>query len=420
MTLDIALVNNQDQCGGAETVMWQLHRGLLQQGHRSSVYMDQYDRGLPDSHRHGLCPAWIDRLDHSRFHGMLAKWAPRSRWTDAGFRRLLKSGHGLVHIHNFHGIYATVESLAALSACKPVVWTFHRFWGITGGCDHPADCPKYLEACGGCPLVHEWPMNGLDNTAAELERKTRVLGPAPLCIVAPSLHLAEKVRGSRVGKNWRVEHIPNGVDVARFRFERKSSADFRRGLGLDHGKTTVLVANRNFRDPLKGFDVIEAALRDLPASNLQVVFMGGEAEWAVSRLSPRHAPVAAGYVADREKLADWYEASDIFLYASPRENFPCVILEAMASGCCVVSTPTDGVREQFEHGRSGWLADSFAPADLARLLAEVLASKETVQQTGLNARRHVTAHFSEGDMINAHLRLYGELTDENQRLHPVL
>ena len=41
-----------------------------------------------------------------------------------------------------------------------------------------------------------------------------------------------------------------------------------------------------------------------------------------------------------------------FLFASPAENFPCVILEAMASACCVVATPTSGVTEQIEDGRN--------------------------------------------------------------------
>ncbi len=64
----------------------------------------------------------------------------------------------VVHIHSFHGQYATIESLLYLISRKPVLWTFHRFWGITGGCDYPGDCRKYLESCGHCPRVDEWPL----------------------------------------------------------------------------------------------------------------------------------------------------------------------------------------------------------------------------------------------------------------------
>ena len=407
--LKIGFVNNQDQCGGAETVLWQLHRGMLEHGHRSIVYVDEYDRQRPNPARQSLCPAWIHRLDHSRFHGLLRRFSPRQSWTDAGFRALAHQGHDLLHLHNFHGTYATVESIAYLAARLPVVWTFHRFWGITGGCDHPGDCPKYQTQCGSCPLVQEWPMNGIDQTEPELERKARVLGSAPLCIVAPSLHLAKKVRQSRVGKHWRVEHIPNGVDPSQFRPDRKQNESFLRDLSLDPRRVRVVVVNRNFRDPLKGFATIESALRDLPDSNLQVILVGAEADWAVSRLPHHHSPIAAGYLADRGNLAAWYEAADVFLYASPRENFPCVILEAMAAGCCVVSTPTDGVQEQLVHGQSGWLADSFASADLARLLSEILASKHSLQQTGLAAREHVVRNFSEQKMTADHLSLYQEL-----------
>ncbi len=401
--MKVTFVNNQAQLGGAETVVQQLWRGFP--GSRLRVAAGKtYPPGVEP-----LYPRVLSRLSHTRLHRWVERAFPRFAWTDVAFRRLAGSDADIIHLHSFHGDYASIESLAFLAQRKPVVWTFHRFWGITGGCDHPADCEKFKAACGECPLVHEWPMNGVDDTAEALERKACVLGPTPLCIVAPSQHLAQKVRDSRVGCRWRVEHIPNGVDPARFTGARKHDLAFRREMRLEPGRTCALVVNRDFRDPLKGFATIEAALVALPAMSLQVVLAGGNAEWAASRLPARHAPMAAGYLTDRDALARWYEAADIFLYASPRENFPCVILEAMASECCVVSTPTDGVLEQVEHGYSGWLAESFAPEDLARVLLQVLDSGESCRRVGQVARERVVRNFSEAGMIEAHRRLYEEL-----------
>ena len=39
------------------------------------------------------------------------------------------------------------------------------------------------------------------------------LAPLPLHIVAPSRWLADVVRASRVGRRWRVHHIPNAVEA---------------------------------------------------------------------------------------------------------------------------------------------------------------------------------------------------------------
>jgi glycosyltransferase involved in cell wall biosynthesis len=108
-------------------------------------------------------------------------------------------------------------------------------------------------------------------------------------------------------------------------------------------------------------------------------------------------------------LAELYEAGDIFLYASPRENFPCVILEAMSAKCCVVSTPTDGVIEQVENGVSGFIADSFSSQDLGNALMAAILSPETVVKFGNAGRDRVQREFTEQLMVESHLKLYGEV-----------
>ena len=409
--MNIGYVNNGYQLGGAETVVKQLHGNLLSRGHQSTFYAADVGSIRHATGVKSLYPRVLDRLYHSRLHGLVEKFFTRDRLTDRAFRKLAFSNHDLIHIHNFHGTYASIESLAFVAERKPVVWTFHRFWGITGGCDHPAHCLKYLESCGDCPLVEEWPMNGIDDTAAQLAQKSRLLAPSTLCVVAPSRHLAQTVRGSRVGKAWRVEHVPNGVNPSEFGFERKQDAAFRRTLGIDPGAVTILVVNRDFKILNKGYATIAQAIKNRPMPGVQLVLAGGNSAYALSQLPPGINAIDAGYISSRARLAELYEAADIFLYSSPRENFPCVILEAMSSRCCIVSTPTDGVVEQVEHGVSGMLAESFEPEDLAAALHEALEMGVKRDQLGFNARARVEALFTEDGMVCAHLELYRELIE---------
>lgn len=412
MMLDVAHLNNNLQLGGAETVMRQLHDGLRARGMRSAIYADELDRTAVSPEVRPLVPAFLDRFYHTRFRGALQTILPRHAVTDRAFRRLAASPHQVLHVHNFHGTYAGIASLAALAAAKPVVWTFHRFWGVTGGCDHPGDCEKYLYQCGDCPLVEEWPICGRDNTAAQLALKKHHLAGAPLCIVAPSRHLAEKVAHSPVGRRWRIEQIPNGVDVQKFGCARKHDPEFRRSLGLKPEAVVILVVNRNFQEPLKGFGMVREALAATEPRNLQIVLAGGAADWAAAQLAPKFDCISAGYVSLCEQLADFYECADIFLYASPRENFPCVILEAMAAQCCIVSTPTDGVLEQIEQGESGLLGDSISGESLAGVLQTALSMPETRRRLGISARERAAKEFSERQMIDRHLKLYAGLLDK--------
>jgi glycosyltransferase involved in cell wall biosynthesis len=108
-------------------------------------------------------------------------------------------------------------------------------------------------------------------------------------------------------------------------------------------------------------------------------------------------------------LASFFEASDIFLFASPAENFPCVILEAMASGCCVVTTPTSGVTEQIDDGVTGLVATGMSGHDLALTLTAALDNAAMRRRLGLAAREQVARSLSLDLMIRRHLDLYAEI-----------
>jgi glycosyltransferase involved in cell wall biosynthesis len=406
--MKLGFVNNNYQFGGAETVVRQLHFAC-RKVHKSFLFVADgktFPRNL------GVVPMYprlLSRLDQSRFHAFVQRWAPRYAWTNRSIRKLAHSSLDLVHVHNFHGIYASIESLGYLAAHKPLVWTFHRFWGITGGCDHPGECTRYLEMCGRCPRVDEWPICGADNTAEQLQQKLEYLANAPIHIVAPSRHLAQKVAKSPVGKNWQVTHIPNGVDPDQFSFSRKHDAAFRDSLGLRATSIVVLIVNRDFRDSLKGFETIESALKRTDPTEVQFIFAGMNSDWAIRQLPGHFSCLDKGYLSSRTKMAELYEAADIFLFASPRENFPCVILEAMSAKCCVVSTPTDGVVEQVENGVSGFIADSFSSQDLANILMAAISSPGSLAKFGNAARERVQKEFTEQQMIESHLKLYEEL-----------
>lgn len=404
--MNIAFVNNQYQLGGAETVIHQLRAGLGRAGHPSRLHVAEGKTYPAGEGVVPLYPAWLSRLSHSRLHAWVERVWPRFAWTDRSLRALARDRADLIHLHNFHGHYATVQSLAGLARAKPVVWTFHAFWGMTGGCDHPKACSRYQEACGDCPQIGQWPVGKVDRTAEQLRQKREWLANAPLDVIAPSRHLAAKVRESQVGRRWRVHHIPNGVDPGRFSHARKREAGFRRALGLAPEGAILLVVNRDFQQPEKGFPMVKRALELIPRGSVQVILAGRHSDWAATQLPVGLSSVSRGYVGSRGEMAELYEAADLFLFASVAENFPCVILEAMSAGCCVVSTPTSGVDEQIDHGRTGFLAEQLSGKSLGLVLREALTAPEHCRSCGEQARHAVETQFSEETMVERHLALY--------------
>lgn len=361
--MNLLLVNNQYQLGGAETVVHQIWaripkaRLLVAEAASPAVEV--------------MYPRLLSRLNHSRFHQLTEKWFPMFEWTNRRFAQLRKDPADIIHLHNFHGFYASVEALASLARTKRVIWTFHGLWGVTGGCDHPKGCQGYLEQCGHCPQLGSWPIGNVDRTAEELSRKFTGLAGLSLEVIAPSRYFLEVIRSSPIGRNWTVHHIPNGIDPSKFKPAQ---------IGSDRLK--LLVVNRNFQDPHKGFTMVAEALKTADPKRLALTFVGFNSGWAVEQLPEGFRSRDLGYITDRETLARLYAESDIFLFASPAENFPCVILEAMASGCCVVATPSGGIVEQITEGETGFLAAAVSGEALAEALARALQARGELREFG--------------------------------------
>ncbi len=395
------MVNNQLQLGGAETVMQQLHHGLLQGGHESRLCVAE-GKTYPEDVM-PLYPPLLSRLYHTRLHPLVARGFPRYQWMDASFRKLAESDADVVHLHNFHGNYASIQSLAYVASRKRMVWTFHALWGVTGGCDHPRDCNGYQAKCGGCPQVGNWPIGPVDRTAEQLREKLTLLSGLPLHVVAPSRYLVDIIAASPVGRGWNIRAIPNGVDPALF------AAGAGRGLE----RVSILVVSRDFGDQQKGYGMVKQALSMIEPEGVRVVLAGRNSAAAAAELSGKFECHDASYVGERGALAQLYSQADIFLFASPAENFPCVILEAMASECCVVATPTGGVVEQIEHERSGLLARDISGEALGEALRIAMSDRVSQRQLGKAGRERVLAHFTEAEMIRRYLELYREVIDGN-------
>jgi glycosyltransferase involved in cell wall biosynthesis len=393
--------------GGAETVARQLHAACAAEGHES-VLLVAHGRGLDRrAGERAMYPAPLERLRTSRLHRFAQRWFPPATWTDRVARRLGDAPWDVIHVHNFHGDYATIETLGGLARRRPVVWTFHGCWGFTGGCDHTGGCERYQAACGACPLVGRWAFLETDDTREQLQRKMRAFAAAPFHVVSPSRWLATRIRGSQVGARWATRVIPNGVDTARFRPDRMHDPSLRRSLGLSPDSVVVLIVNRNFQDATKGFETARAALAATATPGVEVVLAGLNGAWAAASLPgvTAHAP---GFVASPSQLASYYEVADVLLFTSPEENFPCAVLEAMAAGCCVVATPTAGVQEQVEDGRSGLIAPGFAAGDVVGVLRAALASPALRHACGAAARERAVHEFSIGRMTSSYIALYQE------------
>jgi glycosyltransferase involved in cell wall biosynthesis len=104
----------------------------------------------------------------------------------------------------------------------------------------------------------------------------------------------------------------------------------------------------------------------------------------------------------RDDLPALYQNHSILIFPSTwEEPMGITILEAMASGLCVVSSGTGGSWELFESGTSGVLFRNGDASDLADKLQRLVSDHAAVARIGAAARKYAEQHYRFADTVTA-------------------
>jgi glycosyltransferase involved in cell wall biosynthesis len=110
-----------------------------------------------------------------------------------------------------------------------------------------------------------------------------------------------------------------------------------------------------------------------------------------------------------EDTARFYQAADAFVYPSLNETFGLPILEAMASGCPVVTSDTSAMPETA--GGAALLCDPKDPASIARAIVQAVApGSDQLRDAGLR-RAH---QFTWATTATSTLDVYREVADRRR------
>lgn len=246
------------------------------------------------------------------------------------------------------------------------------------------------------------------------------------CIVTNNEPLQEFVRA--LGIRTRVEIIPNGVDLTRFRpsenpTERQALRD---QLGIAASDTMITSVGGIM--PRKGSDLLVEAwatlLQEYPNTHLVLVGPRKDIEQPGLALFRRRlenlvqqsgAPQRIHFTGLTNQVAAYTRASDIFVLPSEREGMPNSVLEAMASRVPVVLTPFTGLSQDLgKAGNQYLLCDRSAGALVATLrqLLENPALRSDIAQQGYD---WVCQTMSLDRSLDRYAALYHEMAATGRR-----
>jgi glycosyltransferase involved in cell wall biosynthesis len=202
--------------------------------------------------------------------------------------------------------------------------------------------------------------------------------------------------------DWRIQAIPNGVDLTRFAHVPTPPWATR--------QTRVVMCAR-YASQKDHLTLIRASAR---LSDMQVdcpVLLAGDgklrhrgkAEALARHLHPRGQVQFLGQVQNvPQLLAD----SKLFVLSTHYEGMPLALIEAMAAGCLVIGTDVPGVRDVIRHGQNGWLVPENDPDALAERIAHALTTPSESARIAAQGHTDSIQAFSQAQCATRHYHAY--------------
>ncbi|WP_329217553.1 glycosyltransferase [Streptomyces sp. NBC_01485] len=226
--------------------------------------------------------------------------------------------------------------------------------------------------------------------------------------VAVSPTVADRLRSWGVPAP-RIEVVPNGIDLTRFRFDPDARHRTRRRLGLPDDAFVIGGIGRLTAG--KRFDVVIRALAQLPSDHW-LLLVGGGPEENVLRRTAHEAGVAdrvlftgeRPYVADRTPgpdLPSLTSAMDLFVSPSPEETFGLAVVEALACGLPVRYASCPAIEHLPAPATAGAHRVSGGPEAFAAALAEARAQAPG-PRTAPDAARHYDITRSAAQLMDVY------------------
>jgi glycosyltransferase involved in cell wall biosynthesis len=414
-----ALLSTFELPGGAARAAVRLLDGLCARGVDATLHVQKRNSDHPGV----VGPATPGEKAGARLRPLLDKLplelrrtTPRGLFSPAWVGGGLPSGArrrkpDIVNLHWVAQGFVSIPDVRRLSI--PLVWTLHDMWAFTGGCHYDLGCEGYTARCGRCPVLgsrHAW-----DLSRWTWRRKRRQWENVDLTVVTPSRWLSSCAARSSLFSGLRIETIPYGVDLSRFRPVPKAVAREILQLPLDR-RIVLFGAIDATRDERKGVRYLQQALpllADGPHGPIAAAIFGasGPAKQSAEPIAVHYL----GHLHDEVTIALAYAAADVFVAPSLQDNLPNTVLESLACGTPVVAFRVGGMPDLVDSGANGYLAEPFDPADLARGIAWVLEDEERHRALRDAARRKAETEFHPDFQTGRYQSLYEEVVERARR-----
>lgn len=301
----------------------------------------------------------------------------------------------IIHLHNLHGYYVNVEMLFKFlkEYRKPVVWTLHDCWSITGYCPHfdYINCDKYKTKCTNCPYGFSYPFSLFkQNVERDFEKKKELFNSIDnFIIITPSKWLKRRVEESFIA-NAKIQVINNGIDIKEHS-EKKNK------------KFTVLAVS-NYWTKEKGKDELKKII-PLLDKDIQVTIIGDLKDKDNIFIDCN----LIKQISNRDQLYKEYAKAHVLINPTLQEAFGLVTVEAMSCGTPVIAYNTGACPELIENN-SGLIIEKYNYKGIADAVNQLKSN----YYYNIENIKHNAEKYSKEFMKSEYNRIYDDLLNKKK------
>ncbi|RPI75328.1 MAG: glycosyltransferase [Desulfobacteraceae bacterium] len=447
--LSILQIHTKDLGGGADSIALALLKGLRLKGHHSRIMV-----GI----KKGNDP-FIIQIDHERYKNIWSKIWDRigrcvrpfenkipgmwrvhellsygigepGRWLEilqghedfqypATDHILDRPAHkpDILHCHNLHGGYFDLRALPRLSHAAPSVITLHDAWLLSGHCAHSFDCQRWRTGCSVCPDLTIYPPLRRDGAGFNWSRKKSIFKKSRFYIHTPCQWLLRKTEESILKDSIADSKvIPYGIDLSIFKPVEKTA--LRAALHIPmHAKVILIAANSIrksiWKDSISMRESIAWVTQNLAQEDLYFIALGDVAPDEQIGLGRIHF---VPFQKEAASLAQYYQASDLYVHPARADTFPNAVLEALACGTPVIATAVGGINEQIIDGVTGFLVPAQDAITLSAAMHRLLQDDILRGHYARNAAEDAVKRFDIRMMVDRFIDWYQIILEQDKKI----
>ncbi len=367
--------------GGVERVMQELAEYQVKQGHEVHVFCCSSDKYKKIDKKEEVIngvivhryPYWF-RLSLSTFI-----W-PSLLW------RLRKYKFDVLHSHVSGHLYILIAGIVSKLKKSKHIHTTHCPWT-------DAFRPGVLK-----PFVF---LNNLIFNRISFKLVDKIIAITPW-----EIPIVEKWTNKE-----KIVVIPNGMDP--ILFKKISPNNFKKNHNIK-GKIVLFLGRLN---PTKGPEILAKAGKEIlkERKDINFIFIGpdeGKAEEVKEIIKNEGNMQYLGPLNGKDKVAEAYQAADVYTLPSYREGLPLTLFEAMASGLPIVASPVNGISFEMEDNVNGFFVNYGDIHNLKEKILKVIDNPKLAKEFSKN-NSEKSKNYTWEIINERYLKVYEDAKNKN-------